>query len=273
MHQEAVTGTSRNLRPAAYTNGVMSQKTIHSVGIIMNGVTGRMGLNQHLRRSIYEIMQQGGVALGPSEAIMPRPLLVGRNAAKLEAISAEFGGLPWTTDLDSALANPEYSIYFDAQTTDRRAPDVRKAIARGKHIYCEKPVSDNLETALSLYREARNAGVKHGVVQDKLWLPGLLKLQTLRDLGFFGKIISVRGEFGYWVFEGDSVPAQRPSWNYRKEDGGGLIIDMLCHWRYVLDNVFGAVKGRDALTQGRETLTTAIERGREAYQQARQDNA
>jgi predicted dehydrogenase len=247
MHQEAVTGTSRNLRPAAYTNGVMSQKTIHSVGIIMNGVTGRMGLNQHLRRSIYEIMQQGGVALGPSEAIMPRPLLVGRNAAKLEAISAEFGGLPWTTDLDSALANPEYSIYFDAQTTDRRAPDVRKAIARGKHIYCEKPVSDNLETALSLYREARNAGVKHGVVQDKLWLPGLLKLQTLRDLGFFGKIISVRGEFGYWVFEGDSVPAQRPSWNYRKEDGGGLIIDMLCHWRYVLDNVFGAVKAVSCL--------------------------
>jgi predicted dehydrogenase len=206
-----------------------------------------MGLNQHLRRSIYAIMQQGGVALGPGEAIMPRPLLVGRNAAKLEAISAECGGLPWSTDLDSALGSADYSIYFDAQTTDRRAPDVRKAIARGKHIYCEKPVSDNLETALDLYRRARQAGVKHGVVQDKLWLPGLLKLQTLRDLGFFGKIISVRGEFGYWVFEGDSVPAQRPSWNYRKEDGGGLIIDMLCHWRYVLDNIFGAVKAVSCL--------------------------
>jgi predicted dehydrogenase len=220
----------------------MSEKTIHSVGIIMNGVTGRMGLNQHLRRSVYAIMQQGGVPLGSGEAIMPRPLLVGRNAAKLEAISAEFGGLPWSTDLDSALSDPGYSIYFDAQTTDRRAADVRKAIARGKHVYCEKPVADSLETALDLYRTARQAGVKHGVVQDKLWLPGLLKLQTLRDLGFFGRILSVRGEFGYWVFEGDTVPAQRPSWNYRKQDGGGLIIDMLCHWRYVLDNVFGAVK-------------------------------
>ncbi len=220
----------------------MSEKTSHSVGIIMNGVTGRMGLNQHLRRSVYAIMQQGGVPLGSGEAIMPRPLLVGRNAAKLEAISAEFGGLPWSTDLDSALSDPGYSIYFDAQTTDRRAADVRKAIARGKHVYCEKPVADSLETALDLYRTARQAGVKHGVVQDKLWLPGLLKLQTLRDLGFFGRILSVRGEFGYWVFEGDTVPAQRPSWNYRKQDGGGLIIDMLCHWRYVLDNVFGAVK-------------------------------
>jgi len=225
----------------------MSEKTIHSVGIIMNGVTGRMGLNQHLRRSIHAIMQQGGVTLGPGEAIMPRPLLVGRNAAKLEAIAAESGGLAWTTDLDSALRSPDYAIYFDAQTTDRRAADVRKAIAAGKHIYCEKPVADNLETALDLYRTARRAGVKHGVVQDKLWLPGLLKLQTLRDLGFFGKIISVRGEFGYWVFEGDLVPAQRPSWNYRKEDGGGIIIDMLCHWRYVLDNVFGAVKAVSCL--------------------------
>ena len=225
----------------------MSQQNVHSVGIIMNGVTGRMGLNQHLRRSIYAIMQQGGVRLGPSEAIMPHPLLVGRNAAKLEEISAECGGLPWSTDLASALASADYSIYFDAQTTDRRAPDVRKAVAAGKHIYCEKPVSDNLETALDLYRVARQAGVKHGVVQDKLWLPGLLKLQTLRELGFFGKIISVRGEFGYWVFEGETVPAQRPSWNYRKEDGGGIIIDMLCHWRYVLDNLFGAVKAVSCL--------------------------
>src|SRR5262249_40254854 len=139
------------------------------------------------------------------------------------------------------------TVYFDAQTTDRRAPDVRKAIAAGKHIYCEKPVADNLQTALNLYRAARDAGVKHGVVQDKLWLPGLLKLQTLRHLGVFGKIISVRGEFGYWVFEGDTVPAQRPSWNYRKEDGGGIIIDMLCHWRYVLDNLFGPVKAVSCL--------------------------
>jgi len=221
--------------------------TTHTIGIIMNGVTGRMGLNQHLRRSIYAIMQQGGVKLTDSETIMPRPLLVGRNPAKLEAISTEFGGLDWSTDLAAALANPDYAIYFDAQTTDRRAPAVRQAIDAGKHLYCEKPVSENLETALDLYHRARKAGIKHGVVQDKLWLPGLMKLQGLIQQGFFGRILSVRGEFGYWVFEGDTVPAQRPSWNYRKEDGGGIILDMLCHWRYVLDNIFGAVKSVSCL--------------------------
>jgi predicted dehydrogenase len=217
------------------------------VGIIMNGVTGRMGLNQHLRRSIYAIMQQGGVKLSDTGTIVPRPLLVGRNAATLEAISKEFGGLPFTTNLDEALADKNYSIYFDAQTTDRRAEAVRKAIAAGKHIYCEKPVAENLNTALDLYHLAKAAGVKHGVVQDKLWLPGLLKLKTLRDLGFFGKILSIRGEFGYWVFEGDVVTPQRPSWNYRKEDGGGIILDMLCHWRYVLDEIFAPVKAVSCL--------------------------
>jgi predicted dehydrogenase len=221
--------------------------TTHTVGIIMNGVTGRMGLNQHLRRSIHAIMQQGGVRIGDGETIMPRPLLVGRNSSKLESIAAEFGGLPWGTDLDKALADPQYSIYFDAQTTDRRVNDVRKAIQAGKHIYCEKPTATSLADAYELYKLARKAGVKHGVVQDKLWLPGMLKLQTLRELGFFGRILSVRGEFGYWVFEGDTVPAQRPSWNYRKEDGGGIILDMLCHWRYVLDNLFGAVKSVSCL--------------------------
>lgn len=226
----------------------MSQnRTIHTVGIIMNGVTGRMGLNQHLRRSIYAIMQQGGVALNDREAILPKPILVGRSASKLEAISKECGGLPWTTDLGAALADPAYSVYFDSQTTDRRADAVRAAIDAGKHIYCEKPISGDVATALDLYRRAERAGVKHGVVQDKLWLPGLLKLATLRDLGFFGRILSVRGEFGYWVFEGDKVPAQRPSWNYRAEDGGGIILDMLCHWRYVLDNLFGNVQAVSCL--------------------------
>jgi predicted dehydrogenase len=220
---------------------------MHPIGIIMNGVTGRMGLNQHLRRSIYEIMQQGGVRLGDAETIMPRPLLVGRNAHKLEAISREFGGLPYSTDLNHALADPQYTIYFDAQTTNRRAEAVRAAIAAGKHVYCEKPVAESTEAAMELYRLAVDAGVKHGVVQDKLWLPGLLKLRTLRELDFFGRILSVRGEFGYWVFEGDVLPAQRPSWNYRKEDGGGVILDMLCHWRYVLDNLFGEVKAVSCL--------------------------
>jgi predicted dehydrogenase len=208
----------------------------------MNGVTGRMGLNQHLRRSIYAIMQQGGV-----DGIVPQPLLIGRNAEKLEAISREFGGLPYSTDLDAALRDPAYSIYFDAQTTDRRVQCVSKAIQAGRHVYCEKPTAETLEGALDLYREAQAAGVKHGVVQDKLWLPGLLKLKTLRDLGFFGEILAVRGEFGYWVFEGDPIPSQRPSWNYKKEAGGGIIIDMLCHWRYVLDNLFGEVQAISCL--------------------------
>lgn len=221
-------------------------RTTHRVGIVMNGVTGRMGLNQHLRRSIYAIMQQGGVALG-EERIMPDPILVGRNAAKLEQISKECGGLKWSTDVDAAIADPEYTVYFDAQTTDRRAPAVIQAINAGKHVYCEKPTADTVEVALDLHRRAVAAGVKHGVVQDKLWLPGLLKLKTLQQTGFFGKILSVRGEFGYWVFEGDAIPAQRPSWNYRKEDGGGIIIDMLCHWRYVLDNLFGVVKSVSCL--------------------------
>jgi predicted dehydrogenase len=249
----------------------MSQKTIHTVGVIMNGVTGRMGLNQHLRRSLYAIMQQGGVALSDSESIMPQPLLVGRSASKLEAISKECGGLPWTTRLDEALASPDYPVYFDAQTTDRRADAVRLAIAAGKHIYCEKPVSGSVETALELYCLAKRAGVKHGVVQDKLWLPGLLKLQTLRDLGFFGRILSVRGEFGYWVFEGDTVPAQRPSWNYRKEDGGGIILDMLCHWRYVLDNLFAPVKSVSCL--GATHLPSRVDEAGQAYECTADDSA
>lgn len=217
------------------------------IGIILNGVTGRMGLNQHLRRSLYAIMQQGGLPTRDGDVIMPRPLLVGRNTAKLQAISAECGGLPWTTDLGTALGDKSYAIYFDAQTTDRRAEAVTQAIRAGKHVYCEKPIANTLDVAYGLYRAAQEAGVKHGVVQDKLWLPGFLKLKALRELGFFGRIFAVRGEFGYWVFEGDVIPGQRPSWNYRKEDGGGIIIDMLCHWRYVLDNLFGNVKAVSCL--------------------------
>ena len=237
----------------------------------MNGVTGRMGLNQHLRRSILAIMAQGGVKLSESEFIMPRPMLVGRNAAKLEALAQESGGAPWTTDLDRAFDDHNYSIYFDAQTTDRRVEAVRKAIAAGKHIYCEKPSADSLDAALDLYRLAQKAGVKHGVVQDKLWLPGLLKLKALRDGGFFGQIISVRGEFGYWVFEGDKVPAQRPSWNYRKQDGGGIIMDMLCHWRYVLDNLFGAVKSVSCL--GKTHIPRRWDESGRAYDATADDSA
>ncbi len=225
----------------------MSDLKIHTIGIIMNGVTGRMGTNQHLLRSIAAIIQQGGVKLNASEVIMPDPILIGRNPVKLQALAARAGVKRWSTDLDAALADPHNVIYFDSQTTDRRAEGVKAAIKAGKHLYCEKPTAVDTKTALNLYKLAKKAGVKNGVVQDKLWLPGLMKLKELIHRGFFGKILSVRGEFGYWVFEGDTIPLQRPSWNYRKEDGGGMIVDMLCHWRYVLDNVFGPVKSVSCL--------------------------
>lgn len=215
---------------------------IHRVGIIMNGVTGRMGKNQHLLRSIVEIMKQGGVKLSDDEYIMPDPILVGRNEAKLKDLCELSGIEKYTTDLESVITDPSYEIYFDAQVTGRRADAVKLAATNGKHVYCEKPTASDFKTAFDLYEFCEKAGVKHGVVQDKLWLPGMLKLKRLIQKGFFGKILSVRGEFGYWVFEGDTVPAQRPSWNYRKEDDGGIIVDMLCHWRYVLDNIFGKVK-------------------------------
>lgn len=221
---------------------------IHRIGIIMNGVTGRMGTNQHLLRSIVPIIQQGGVKISDKEYILPEPVLVGRNEARLQQLAERTGiALVYSTDLDSLLSDPKYSIYFDAQTTGRRAESIRKAVAAGKHIYCEKPVAADTATALSLYELCKSAGVKHGVVQDKLWLPGMLKLKRLMQQGFFGRILSVKGEFGYWVFEGHSIPAQRPSWNYRKEDEGGIILDMLCHWRYVLDHLFGKVKAVSCL--------------------------
>ena len=219
----------------------------HRIGIIMNGVTGRMGMNQHLLRSIVPIMKQGGLRTSPSETIVLDPILVGRNPAKLEAVSTASGIEKWTTDLDEVLADDTYELYFDATLTGLRVGNVSKAIDAGKHVYCEKPTALTTDDAYKLYELARDSGVKHGVVQDKLWLPGIMKLKSLIDKGFFGRIFAVRGEFGYWVFEGDVVEAQRPSWNYRKEDGGGIIMDMLCHWRYVLDNTFGGVKSVSCL--------------------------
>ncbi len=217
------------------------------LGIILNGVTGRMGTNQHYLRSILAIIEEGGVSGDNGPAIMPVPVLVGRNEEKLRELAARGPGVTWTTDLDAALADPNNLIYFDAQTTGRRADGVSRAIEAGKHIYCEKPTATSTDAAYQLYVAAKKAGVKNGVVQDKLWLPGLVKLKTLIDQGFFGEILSVRGEFGYWVFVGETVEPQRPSWNYRAEDDGGIIVDMLCHWRYVLDNLFGAVKAVSCL--------------------------
>jgi predicted dehydrogenase len=226
----------------------MAQKRI---GIIMHGVTGRMGMNQHLIRSILEIRKQGGVALKDGTRLMPDPILIGRNPEKVRELANKHGVERWSADLDEALKNKDDTVFFDAASTQLRPKLLKQAIKAGKHVYCEKPVSTTLAEAIDLYKAAKKAKVKHGVVQDKLWLPGMLKLAQLRDEGFFGKILSVRGEFGYWVFEGDQASgqpaAQRPSWNYRKQDGGGIILDMLCHWRYVLDNLFGEVKAVSCL--------------------------
>jgi predicted dehydrogenase len=212
------------------------------LGIIMHGVTGRMGMNQHLVRSIVAIRREGGVLLSNGDRVMPDPILIGRNAEKIAALAKEHGIERWGTDVDAALANKSDTVFFDAGTTQMRPMLLAKAIRAGKHVYCEKPIATNLNEAVEIARLAQESGVKNGAVQDKLFLPGLRKLDMLRRAGFFGKMLSVRLEFGYWVFEGDLQPIQRPSWNYRKEDGGGMILDMMCHWRYVLDNLFGQVK-------------------------------
>ena len=225
---------------------------IRRIGIIMNGVTGRMGTNQHLDRSIAAIIRQGGIRIGNDLTLMPDPILTGRNANKLKELAEKYGtpatGKPfaYTTDLQGALVGKygDYGIFFDASGTLQRAGFVEMAVKAGKAIYCEKPTAVESAEALRLAKLVSGAGLKNGVVQDKLWLPGFRKLKMLQEIGFFGRILSIRGEFGYWVFTGMDLdqPAQRPSWNYRSEDGGGMMIDMFCHWRYVLDHVFAPVR-------------------------------
>jgi len=225
--------------------------TTQRIGLIMHGVTGRMGMNQHLIRSIVAIRAQGGVQLSNGARVMPDPILIGRNAEKIAQLAQAHGITRWGTDLDAALANQDDTIFFDAGTTQMRPALLARAIRAGKHVYCEKPIATNLNEAVEIARLAEQAhqatGLKHGAVQDKLFLPGLRKLDMLRRAGFFGRMLSVRLEFGYWVFEGDLQPIQRPSWNYRSEDGGGMILDMMCHWRYVLDNLFGEVQSISCL--------------------------
>jgi len=216
----------------------MSQTVIK---VALNGVTGRMGYRQHLVRSILAIREQGGVVLTDGTRLVPEPILVGRSAERLEPIARRHGIGCWTTDLESVLADPEVEIYFDSQVTSARVPALTRAIAAGKHVYTEKPTADSLSAALGLARAAAAAGVVNGVVQDKLFLPGIIKLRRLIQTGFFGRILSVRLEFGYWVFDGEHVPAQRPSWNYRAQDGGGIALDMVPHWRYLLEDLFGPV--------------------------------
>jgi predicted dehydrogenase len=214
---------------------------MRKIGIIMNGVTGRMGTNQHLERSIAAIRKQGGVKLHDQSMIIPDPVLLGRDAGKLQALATEWGIERWSCNLQECLADPQNAIYFDAQATPLRAQSIRSALAAGKHVYCEKPLASTFQECLDLARIAATARVKNGVVQDKLFLPGLRKLKQVVESGFLGRVLSVQGEFGYWVFEGDSLALQRPSWNYRKEDGGGIILDMFPHWQYVLEDLFGPI--------------------------------
>ena len=216
----------------------MSRKVIQ---IAMNGVTGRMGCRQHLVRSVLAIREEGGVPLDDGTVLYPEPVLVGRDEGRLRRIADQYGVQRWSTNLDEVLADPEIAVYFDAQVTSVREASLLKAIAAGKHVYTEKPVAESLDGALRLATAAREAGVVHGVVHDKLFLPGIIKLRRLIREGFFGRILSVRLEFGYWVFEGDVVPAQRPSWNYRADQGGGIVLDMFPHWQYLLEDLLGPV--------------------------------
>jgi predicted dehydrogenase len=241
------------------------------IGIIMNGVTGRMGTNQHLMRSIVEIIKQGGVKLSENESIIPEPVLVGRNEAKLQKLAEMSGISRYTTKLEEALSNNNNKIYFDAQTTGRRYDAVKKAVAAGMHIYCEKPAAVDSAQAMELYNLCLQNNLKSGVVQDKLWLPGMMKLKKLIDNQFFGRIISVRGEFGYWVFEGHSIPSQRPSWNYRKEDDGGIIMDMLCHWQYLLENLFGRINSVSCL--GTTHIPERVDESGQTYECTAEDAA
>ncbi len=242
-----------------------------NIGIIMNGVTGRMGTNQHLVRSLLAIRAQGGLPTRDGKVIVPEPVLVGRDGRKLAALAAAHGVKSWTTDLDGALSDRANEVYFDSQVTSLRPGAIRKAIAAGKAVYTEKPTATTLDEAVGLFRDAKAAGVKNGVVQDKLWLPGLRKLRYLIDTGFFGRILSVRGEFGYWVFDGFTQPAQRPSWNYRAEEGGGIILDMFCHWQYVISNLFGTIRSVSAL--GATHLPKRVDEKGQAYDCSAEDSA
>lgn len=246
----------------------MSRKRI---GIAVNGVTGRMGYNQHLVRSLLAVRADGGMPLSDGTRLWPDPVLVGRNEHKLRDIAERHGLDSWTTSLPEALAREDVEIYFDAQVTVRHVPAITAAIEAGKAVYTEKPVAENLTDALELFRLASAAGVRNGVVQDKIFLPGLLKLKRLVDAGFFGRILSVRGEFGYWVFEGDWQSAQRPSWNYRSEDGGGIISDMFCHWRYVLEHIVGPV--RSVYAQGATHIPRRWDESGNAYDATADDAA
>ena len=211
------------------------------IGIVIEGATGRLGSTQHLR-ALMAISGEGGLPLANGDRLVPEPVLLGRNPQKLAALAATNGGLKWSTDRDTCLADPGVAIYFDATATGGRPARVRAALDVGKHVYVEKPLAETLTDALDLARRAERTGLKNGIVQDKLFLPGLGKLGKLYEADFFGRVLSIRLDFGWWVFDGIPYPAQRPSWNYRKATGGGLILDMFAHWRYIFDRLLGEVK-------------------------------
>ena len=211
------------------------------IGVLIEGATGRLGTTQHLR-SLMAIRGEGGLLLASGDRLVPEPMLLGRDPARLAALAAANGGLKWSTDPDACLADIETAIYFDASATGGRPGRAGAALDAGKHVYLEKPLAETLAEALDLARRAERAGLKNGVVQDKLFLPGLVKLRKLYEAGFFGRVLSIRLEFGWWVFDGFLYAAQRPSWNYRKETGGGLILDMFAHWRYIFDRLLGEIK-------------------------------
>ena len=215
--------------------------SVRTQRIIMNGITGRMGYRQHLVRSILAIRDEGGIMLPDGDRLQVEPILVGRNHDKLAELAARHDIAEFTTDLDGALADDTASIYFDAQVTSERKKAILNAEAATTDIYTEKPLAETVEEGLEIAEAGTAAGTINGVVHDKIYLPGLVKLKHLIDSGFFGRVLSVRGEFGYWVFEGDLTPAQRPSWNYRAADGGGMVLDMFCHWNYVFEHLFGRV--------------------------------
>jgi predicted dehydrogenase len=212
-----------------------------TIGVVIDGATGRLGTTQHLR-SLMAIRSEGGLLLASGDRLVPEPVLLGRNPARLAALATAHGGLKWSTERDTSLGGSDIAIYFDASATGGRPARAQAAIAAGKHVYLEKPIAETLPEALALARRAHRAGLKNGVVQDKLFLPGLRKLKKLYDADFFGRVLSVRLDFGWWVFEGEPYPAQRPSWNYRKASGGGLVLDMFAHWRYIFDRLLGEIK-------------------------------
>jgi predicted dehydrogenase len=213
--------------------------TNQTIGIIVHGATGRIGSTQHLANALVPIINEGGLPLG-NDRLLPRLLLVGRDAERLASVARAHNVADWSTDLNAALASRDHAIFFDAAATGQRGATLERAIAAGKHVYCEKPLASTAAGALALMQKARERGLKHGVVEDKVHLPGMQKLAALTRSGALGRIVGFRLEFGWWVFDGSDRACQRPSWNYRAE-GGGLILDMYPHWRYVIEGIIGRI--------------------------------